>query len=58
MFFLNAVDEILIFNVLQHGGYFMYHHDQHSGSLHGPDNALHVVFMDLTTNSNFCYILH
>ena len=42
MFFLNAVDEVLIFNLLKPGGYFMYHHDQHSESLHGPDNALHV----------------
>ena len=50
--------EILIFNLLKHGIYFRYHQVQHSGSLHGPDNILHVFSMDLTLNNKFFYILH
>jgi len=58
MLILNAVGEILIFNLLKPGGYFMFQQVQLSESLHGPENAFHAFFMNLTTNSNFYYILH
>ena len=52
------MDEILIFNVLHLGGYFMYHHDQHSENLHGLDNALDGFLWILQQIASFpiCYI--
>ena len=56
--FLNAVNEILVFSLWKSGRYFMYHQVENSESQQDPHNAFHVVFMDLTTNSKFCCILH
>jgi len=55
---LKYCGEILIFNFLKPGGYFTYHQVQHSESVHGPDNVVHIFCLALLTNSNFCYILH
>jgi len=53
MFFLNAVYEILIFNFLKPGVYFMYQRDQNSENLHGPEYALLLFLWILKRRATF-----